>query len=86
MTAKRPFRKFNPQQKKIEELERNSPRFKRIYDEYESMSDELYFHENSHKSTIPDDFIDALKTQTEYLEDEIGNWILNNSKSESETK
>ena len=50
------------------------------------MSDELYFHENSHNSTIPDDFIDALKTQTEYLEDEIGNWILNNSKSESETK
>lgn len=74
--TKRTFRKFVPQQKKIEELEKNSPRFKRIYEEYELMSDELWNLENSDISNIPDDFIDAIKIQTEYLEDEIGDWLL----------
>ena len=74
--TKRTFRKFVPQQKKIEELGKNSPRFKRIYEEYELMSDELWNLENSDISNIPDDFIDAIKIQTEYLEDEIGDWLL----------
>lgn len=73
--TKRTFRKFVPQQKKIEELEKNSPRFKRIYSEYELMSDELWNLENSDITNIPDDFIDAVKLQTEYLEDEIGDWL-----------
>lgn len=73
--TKRTFRKFVPQQKKIEELEKNSPRFKRIYSEYELMSDELWNLENSDMTNIPDDFIDAVKLQTEYLEDEIGDWL-----------
>lgn len=75
MMTKRTFRKFVPQQKKIEELEKNSPRFKRIYAEYELMSDELWNLENSDVTNIPDDFIDAVKLQTEYLEDEIGDWL-----------
>lgn len=75
MMTKRTFRKFVPQQKKIEELEKNSPRFKRIYSEYELMSDELWNLENSDTTNIPDDFIDAVKLQTEYLEDEIGDWL-----------
>jgi uncharacterized protein YdcH (DUF465 family) len=40
--SNRPYRKFLPQQKKIEELEKSSSRFKRIYSEYETMSDELW--------------------------------------------
>ncbi|KIA89626.1 hypothetical protein [Kaistella jeonii] len=83
MTIQKPFRKFIPQQKKIEELEKNSPRFKRIYEEYELMSDELYNMENSDTSNIPDDFMDAVKIQTEYLEDEIGDWLLEKSNKES---
>ena len=77
MTTQKPFRKFMPQQKKIEELEKNSPRFKRVYTEYELMSDELWELENSDISNIPDDFLNAVKLQTEYLEEEIDDWLLN---------
>ena len=72
----RPFRKFSPQKQKIEELEKNSPRFKRIYSEYELMATELFNLENSEPNNTPDDFINAVKLQTEYLEDEIGDWLL----------
>lgn len=76
MTTQRPYRKFNPQQKKIEELEKNSPRFKRVYSEYELMSEQLWNLETTDTTNIPDAFIDAIKLQTEYLEDEIGDWLL----------
>ncbi len=76
MNPSRPYRKFNPQKKKIEELEQKSPRFKRIYSEYESMSDELWNLENTDISNIPDDFLEAIKLQTSYLEDEIDDWLL----------
>ncbi|TXF76383.1 hypothetical protein [Chryseobacterium sp.] len=69
------YRKFRPQQKKIEELEKNNPRFKRIYTEYETMSDDLWDLENSDISGVPDDFITAMKQQTEYLEVEIEDWL-----------
>ena len=76
MKPLRPYRKFMPQQKIIEELEKNSPRFKRVYTEYELMSDQLYNLETTDTKNIPDDFIEAIKTQKEYLEDEIGDWLL----------
>ena len=79
MITKKTYRKFTPQQKKIEELEKNSPRFKRVYTEYETMSDELWNLENTDVTNIPDDFIDAMKLQTEYLEEEIGDWLIENS-------
>lgn len=75
--SSRPYRKFLPQQKKIEELEKNNSRFRRIYSEYELMSDELWNLETSDTSgSIPDDFINAIKLQTTYLEDEIEDWLL----------
>ena len=76
MTNQRSYRKFKPQQKKIEELEKSSPRFKRVYSEYELMSAELWNLENTDEPNIPDDFMDALKVQTEYLEVEIGDWLV----------
>ena len=76
MNPQNPYRKFNTQKKKIEELEQNSPRFKRIYSEYEIMADELWNLENSDVTTVPDDFIDAVRLQTEYLKDEIEDWLL----------
>ncbi|WP_373709164.1 hypothetical protein [Kaistella sp.] len=79
MITKKTYRKFTPQQKKIEELEKNSPRFKRVYTEYETMSDELWNLENTDVTNIPDDFIDAMKLQTEYLEEEIGDWLIEKS-------
>ena len=76
MNPPKKYRKFTPQQQKIEALEKQSPRFKRIYSEYELMSDELWNLENSDISNIPDDFLNAVKLQTEYLEDEIGDWLI----------
>ena len=41
------------------------------------MSDELWNLETSDSSgSIPDDFINAIKLQTSYLEDEIEDWLL----------
>ncbi|MCG2794144.1 MAG: hypothetical protein L6262_11430 [Weeksellaceae bacterium] len=75
--SNRPYRKFQPQQKKIEELEKSSSRFKRIYSEYELMSDELWDMESNQTSeSIPDDFINAIKLQTSFLEDEIQDWLI----------
>ena len=79
MITKKTYRKFTPQQNKIEELEKNSPRFKRVYTEYETMSDELWNLENTDVTNIPDAFIDAIKLQTEYLEEEIGDWLIEKS-------
>ncbi len=75
--SSRPYRKFLPQQKQIEELEKNNSRFKRIYSEYETMSDDLWDMETSDtEESIPDDFINAIKLQTSYLEDEIQHWLI----------
>ena len=81
MNLQRPFRKFNPQQKKIEELEKNSPRYKRIFSENELMSDELYDMETSESSNVPDDFIDAIKLQTEFLEEEIDGFLVDGAQT-----
>lgn len=80
--SNRPYRKFLPQQKKIEELEKSSSRFKRIYSEYELMSDELWDMEsNETAESIPDDFINAIKLQTSYLENEIEDWLVQDDQS-----
>lgn len=80
--SNRPYRKFLPQQDKIEELEKSSSRFKRIYSEYEWMSDELWDMEsNETAESIPDDFINAIKLQTSYLEDEIEDWLVQDDQS-----
>ncbi|MDO5616730.1 MAG: hypothetical protein Q4G16_11100 [Cruoricaptor ignavus] len=70
------YTKFQPQQTIIAELEKNNPRFKRIFSEYETMSEELWNLETAEGPPIPDDFINAIKLQTSYLEDEIEDWLL----------
>ncbi len=65
------YRKFQLQQENIEALERENSRFKRVYSEYENMSDELWNLESSPTQPVPDDFIDAMILQTSYLEEEI---------------
>ena len=82
MNVQRPYRKFNPLEKKIEDLEKKNPRFKRIFSEYEIMSDEIYNMETSEESSVPDDFIDAVKLQREYLEEEIDGWLINGNPEE----
>lgn len=75
MNPRKPFRKFKAQQNKIEDLEKSNSRFKRIYSEYENMSEQLWNIENSEGDSIPDDFLNAIKLQTSYLEDEIEDWL-----------
>lgn len=75
MERQNKYRKFQHQQKNIEALERQSSRFKRVYSEYENMSDDLWDLENSERKDIPDDFLDAMILQTSYLEDEIEDWL-----------
>jgi len=42
MKTPRSYRKFQFQQDKIRNLEEKSPRFKRIYTEFENLSDEIW--------------------------------------------
>lgn len=76
MSKPNTYRKFQPQQAKIEALEKSSPRFKRIYSEYQTMSDELWDLENSELDGVPDDFLNSIRLQTDFLEDEISDWLL----------
>lgn len=81
MNAKKSYRKFHPQQKEVEALEKKNDWFKRVFTEYELMAEELWDLENNDVSNIPDDFLNAVKIQTEYLEDEIGDLLATENKS-----
>ena len=86
MERQNKYRKFQLQQKNIEALERQSSRFKRVYSEYENMSDDLWDLENSERKDIPDDFLDAMILQTSYLEDEIEDWLHQYNNSDKDLK
>ncbi|UJF30351.1 hypothetical protein L0B70_02890 [Kaistella sp. 97-N-M2] len=45
------------------------------------MSDELWNLENSKEVNIPDDFMEALQVQTDCLEVEIDDWLLEDEKT-----
>lgn len=80
------YRKFQLQQKNIEVLEKENIRFKRVYSEYENMSDELWNLENKEGEPIPDDFINAMVMQTSYLEKEIEDWLIQFNQNKTEIK
>ncbi|AKK72996.1 hypothetical protein [Chryseobacterium gallinarum] len=86
MKRQNKYRKFQLQQKNIEVLERENSRFKRVYSEYENMSDELWNLENSNGEPVPDDFINAMVLQTSYLEDEIEDWLLQFNEKKTDIK
>jgi len=86
MERQNKYRKFQLQQKNIEALERQSSRFKRVYSEYENMSDDLWDLENSERKDVPDDFLDAMILQTSYLEDEIEDWLHQYNTSDKDLK
>ncbi|VEE10400.1 Uncharacterized protein conserved in bacteria [Chryseobacterium gleum] len=70
----------------IEALEKENSRFKRVYSEYENMSNELWNLENSTGEPVPDDFINAMELQTSYLEDEIEDWLLQFNEKKTQIK
>ena len=82
MKTPRSYRKFQFKQEKIKDLEEHNPRFKRIYSEFENLTDEIWEIETGDRDTVPDDFMFALKLQTNYLEDEIEEWLDNTEKEE----
>lgn len=71
MKTKIPRNRFSKQKNTIKELSAHNSRFKRIFDEYESISDQI-----SHTPPdIPDDFFDAMNIQKLFLEEEINEWL-----------
>lgn len=80
MKTPRPYRKFQYKQEKIKDLEEHHPRFKRIFMEFENLSDEIWDIETGSREAVPDDFMDALQLQTNYLEQEIDEWLENPEK------
>ncbi|SFI22917.1 hypothetical protein [Halpernia frigidisoli] len=75
MKNQRSLQRFSPLKQKIDELKKNNSRFKRVYKEYEFMSDELWDMETSLDISVSDDFLNAVTTQTNYLEEEIDGWL-----------
>lgn len=86
MKSQNRYRKFQLQQKNIEALEKENTRFKRVYSEYENMSDELWNLENTEGNSVPDDFINAMVVQTSYLEEEIEDWLVQFNQNKTEIK
>lgn len=82
MKTPKPYRKFQLKQEKIKNLEEHHPRFKRIYSEFENLTDEIWEIEAGDRESVPDDFMIALKLQSHYLEDEIDEWLDNTEKEE----
>lgn len=48
--------------------------------EFENLSDEIWDIETGSREAVPDDFMDALQLQTNYLEQEIDEWLENPEK------
>lgn len=86
MKRQNKYRKFQLQQQNIEALERENTRFKRVYSEYENMSNELWNLENSSGEPVPDDFINAMIVQTSYLEEEIEDWLIQFNNNQAEVR
>lgn len=86
MKSQNKYRKFQLQQKNIEVLEKENTRFRRVYSEYENMSDELWNLENSKGDPVPDDFINAMIVQATYLEEEIEDWLIQFNQKNTDMK
>ena len=75
MNAKNSYRKFQKEHQKIKDLEKSNARFRRVFTEYETMSDDLWQIESSDDPAIPDDYLDSIRIQQSFLEDEVQNWL-----------
>lgn len=60
---------------KISQLKKENSRFKRVFKEYQIMSEELWDLENSSEVSVSDDFLNAVNIQTDYLQEEIEHWL-----------
>lgn len=69
------YRKFQIRRDKIKDLEEKNPRFRRVFSEFEDITDEIWEIENGNREDIPDDFLFALFLQKKCLEEEIDEWL-----------
>ncbi|UOE37808.1 MULTISPECIES: hypothetical protein [Chryseobacterium] len=76
MKSQNKYRKFQLHQKNIEALEKENSRFRRVYSEYENISDDIWNLENSEGNSVTDDFLEAINLQASYLEEEINDWLV----------
>lgn len=74
--------KFANEGEHINALLQNSDRFRRIYSEYDMMTEELWVLENSDCPCVTDEFLNVIREQTSYLEDEISDWLIDNHHQE----
>lgn len=79
MNPKNPNKKFDATKVEMQTLLEENPRFKRIYDEYDQLSENLWNLEQSEGISITDEFINYIKMQTTYLEGEIEDYLLADS-------
>lgn len=75
MKTSKSYRKFQIRKDEIRILEENNPRFRRIFSEFEDLTEEIWEIENGNRATVTDDFIFALKLQINCLEEEIDEWL-----------
>ena len=71
-------KKFSSRKEKVQNLMRSNSKFKRMFEEYDNMSEDLYKLESSEGISITDDFINYIKVQTNYLEAEIEDFLMSN--------
>ena len=76
MNTQNPCKKFDSQLEKIQILLLENSRFKRIYEEYDHLSDNLWDLEQTEDVSVTDEFINYIKLETNYLENEISNLLL----------
>lgn len=68
-------KKFQAHQEEVETLLEKNSRFNRIYKEYDHLQGELYHLENAEGAVLTDDFMNYLKVQTLYLEEQIEEFL-----------
>jgi uncharacterized protein YdcH (DUF465 family) len=71
-------KKFSSRKEKVQNLMHSNSKFKRMFEEYDNMSEDLYNLESSEGISITDDFINYIKVQTNYLEAEIEDFLMSN--------
>ena len=79
MNPQNPYKKFDATKVEVQTLLQENPRFKRMYDEYDQLSENLWNLEQSEGESITDEFLNYIKVQTNYLEAELEDFILADS-------
>lgn len=76
MKSQNPYRKFDATNAEVQTLLVKNARFKRMYDEYNQLSENLWNLEQSEGESLTDDFLNYIKVQTSFLENELQDILL----------